>query len=60
MIVVSKLKPSEQCKKAGLSSLAELVKITKQSEQTLINWHKNKPELFAVLVAGAVSVKDGV
>lgn len=49
--------PSEQCKAAGLKSLAELVRISGVSEQTLINWHKNKPKLFAVVVAGAVSIK---
>ena len=49
--------PSEQCKEAGLKSLAELVRISEVSEQTLINWHKNKPTLFAVVVAGAVVIK---
>lgn len=27
------------------------------NEQTLINWHKNKPKLFAVVLAGAVAIK---
>ena len=49
--------PSEQCKAAGLKSLAELVRISEVSEQTLINWHKDKPRLFAVVVAGAVVIK---
>ena len=51
------MKPSEQVKKAGLKNLAELVKITGVSEQTLINWHKNKPRLFAIVIAGAVAAK---
>lgn len=49
--------PSQQCKAAGLKSLAELVRISEVSEQTLINWHKNKPRLFAVVVAGAAVIK---
>lgn len=49
--------PSEQCKAAGLKSLAELAKISGVSVQTLINWHKDKPALFATVVAGAVVIK---
>ena len=49
--------PSEQCTSAGLRSLAELTEITEVSKQTLINWHRHKPVLFAVVVAGAVAVK---
>ena len=52
------MKPSEQCKEAGLKSLAELVEISGVSEQTLINWHKNKPDLFAVVIAGAQAMKE--
>jgi hypothetical protein len=47
---------SEQCKAAGLKSLAELSKISGVSVQTLINWHKDKPALFSVVVAGAVAL----
>ena len=50
--------PSQQCKQAGLKSLTELVNISGVSNQTLINWHKNKQQLFAVVVAGAVVVKS--
>lgn len=50
--------PSEQCKKAGLNSLAELVLITSESKQTLINWHKNKPILFRLVLLGAVKSKE--
>jgi len=49
--------PSEQCKAAGLKSLAELSRLCGTSAQTLNNWHKNKPALFAVVVAGAVVIK---
>jgi len=44
--------PSQQAKAAGLKSLRQVAQITKQSEQTLANWHKNKPELFAIVVLG--------
>ena len=49
--------PSEQCKAAGLKSFAELAEISVVSVQTLINWHKDKPALFATVVAGAVVIK---
>jgi hypothetical protein len=50
--------PSEQCKQAGLNSLAELVKLSTVSEQTLINWHKNKPKVFECVLLGAVAIKS--
>ena len=50
--------PSQQCKEAGLDSLAELVRITEVSERTLINWHNNKPVLFNVVVIGAFRIKN--
>ena len=49
--------PSKKCKAAGLKSLAELSRISGESVQTLINWNKNKPQLFSVLIAGAVVIK---
>jgi hypothetical protein len=51
------MKPSEQCKQAGLSGLSELMEITGVGKTTLINWAKNKPKLFNVVVKGAVSMK---
>ena len=53
----SKITPSEQCKAAGLKSLAELSKISEVSVQTLINWHRDKQRLFEVLLAGAIQMK---
>lgn len=50
--------PSQQCKRAGLDSLAELSRLTGVQQRTLINWHKDKPQLFAVLVVGAVAYRD--
>jgi hypothetical protein len=46
--------PSQQCKAAGLKSLAELVRISGESEQNIINWHKKRPLRFRLLLAGAV------
>lgn len=48
---------SEEAKKAGLKSLAEVSRLTKVSAQTLRNWHRDKPELFNVVLLGCC---DGV
>lgn len=50
--------PSEQCKKAGLSSLAELIKLSKVPKRTLLDWHKTKPRLFELVLKGVVSEKE--
>ena len=44
------MKPSEQCKAAGLKSLAELSKVTGESVQTLINWHRDRPIRFEAMI----------
>ena len=51
------MKPSEQCKAAGLKSLAELSKISGESVQTLNNWSKHKPIVFDLVLRGAVVKK---
>ena len=43
-------KPSEQCKAAGLKSLAELSEISGESTQTLNNWFKNEPRRFELIL----------
>ena len=48
---------SEQCKAAGLRSLAELSEIVRKPTQTLRNWHRDSPDLFSVVIAGAVVIK---
>lgn len=45
--------PSHQAKAAGLPSLAAVSRITGVSARTLINWHKQKPQLFCVVLLGA-------
>jgi hypothetical protein len=47
--------PSQQAKAAGLKSLTEVSIQTGVSLQTLINWHENKPRLFAVVLAGCAA-----
>ncbi len=51
------MKPSEECKEAGLKSLAELSDMTEVSVQTLNNWFKDKPALFDIVLVGAVVKK---
>jgi len=51
------MKPSEKCKAAGLKSLAELSQISGESVQTLINWSRNKPKVFKLVLLGAVEEK---
>lgn len=48
---------SKAAKAAGLDSLKELTEMSKQSSQTLTNWYNNKPELFDLIVKGAVIQK---
>ncbi len=55
---------SEQAKEAGLKSLAQVSRmmgVNKNghpmvSQQTLRNWHRDKPELFKVVIAGCVAL----
>jgi hypothetical protein len=44
--------PSQQAKAEGLTGLSAVSKLTGVSLQTLHNWHKDKPELFRVVIAG--------
>ncbi len=48
------MKPSEQCKQAGLKSLKELSELCNRSIQTLNNLSKANPEFFEILVMGGV------
>ena len=47
--------PSQQAKAAGLDSLAQVSRITGVAVSTLKDWHKNKPKLFAIVLAGCAS-----
>lgn len=48
--------PSQTAKHHGCKSLQQVANITKQSVQTLINWHRDKPELFKVVCIGAANM----
>jgi hypothetical protein len=47
--------PSQQAKEAGLKNLLQVQKLTSVSAQTLTNWHKDKPELFKIVLLGCVA-----
>ncbi len=47
--------PSQQAKAAGLKSLSQVMGLTGVSLQTLTNWHRDKPELFAVVLLGCLA-----
>jgi transcriptional regulator with XRE-family HTH domain len=47
--------PSETAKKHGLKSLEELARLTGESRQTLINWHRNKPLRFELMCVGVIN-----
>ena len=47
--------PSQQAKAAGLKNLLQVTSMTGTRAQTLINWHKRKPELFKIVLLGCVS-----
>jgi hypothetical protein len=48
---------AQAAKAAGLKSLSQMAEITGQSPQTLINWFKNKPQLFDVVLNGCRVMK---
>lgn len=60
------MSPSRQAKASGLKSLTQASQLlgTKPdgmpvvSLQTLTNWHKHKPKLFAVVLAGCKALND--
>ena len=50
--------PSRQAKAAGLDSLAQVSRISGVQQRTLINWHKNKPQLFEVALLGCKAKQE--
>lgn len=44
--------PSQKAKSLGFKSLAELSRLSGESEQTLINWFKNYPKRFEFIAIG--------
>jgi len=44
--------PSQQAKSVGIKSLTQVSQITGVSLNTLTNWHRDKPELFRIVLLG--------
>lgn len=44
--------PAQQAKSVGLKSLTQVSEISGVSLQTLTNWHRDKPDLFRVVLLG--------
>jgi hypothetical protein len=47
--------PAQQAKSVGLKSLTQVHQITGVSLNTLTNWHRDKPELFRIVLLGCLS-----
>jgi hypothetical protein len=54
---MSNITASQYAKQAGLRSLAEAVRMTNRSADTLTRWHKDMPDLFRVVIAGCIEIK---
>lgn len=50
--------PSQQAKGMGLKSLTQVSQLTGVSLQTLTNWHRNKPDLFMVVLTGCIQLQN--
>lgn len=46
--------PSQQAKSVGLKSLTQVSQLTGQSLNTLTNWHRDKKDLFDIVLLGCV------
>jgi rRNA maturation endonuclease Nob1 len=47
---------SKLAKEAGFKSLGDVAAITGESSSNLTKWHKNKPQLFRVILAGCKEI----
>jgi len=47
--------PSQQAKAAGLKNLTQVSVTTGVSLNTLTNWHRDKPELFRIVLLGCLA-----
>lgn len=56
--LVLTMSASAAAKAAGLTGLNDVIEMTKQSRQTLQNWHNDKPELFRVVIAGCSALQQ--
>jgi len=51
------MKTSEKVKVAGLKNLDELSKMTKVTTEAFRRWDKDRPELFEIVLLGAMEKK---
>lgn len=49
--------PSERAKELGAKSLSQIAEANGKPVQTLINWHRESPELFDNVVRGTLADK---
>ncbi len=47
--------PSQQAKAQGFKSLAQVAELSTVKRRTLENWHKDKPELFDIVLLGCLA-----
>lgn len=52
--------PSKKAKQAGLTSLAELSRISTVPVTTLRDWYKSKPELFSFMCKAGVIISSDI
>jgi hypothetical protein len=52
--------PSEKAKAVGLKSLTQVSELTGTSLQTLINWERDKPKLFDIVLIGCKYKREGI
>ncbi len=50
--------PSQQAKAQGFKSLAQVAELSTVKRRTLENWHKDKPELFNVVLLGCYAIQN--
>lgn len=50
--------PAQEAKSQGLKNLTQVSNMTGVSLNTLINWHRYKPQLFHTVIAGCVAIQN--
>lgn len=50
--------PSQQAKAEGLKNLKQVAEMVKKPSATLINWHRDAPELFNAVLKGCKVIQD--
>ncbi len=49
---------SQQAKAQGFKSLAQVAELSTVKRRTLENWHKDKPELFNIVLLGCYAIQN--